>query len=116
MARNYNGKKYDLACLVDPVTQEKQWISPSNLIIYIGTVITDEKGNKKVGSALPKELGVFLSEKDNEIDQLRKEVGEFKSTYRKNTKYLLNIIEILIGQTEVNGLTLSEIKDNLEGK
>ena len=48
MAKNYNGKKYDIPYLVDPVTQEKNWISPSNLVIYVGTVITDEKGNKKV--------------------------------------------------------------------
>jgi len=116
MARNTNGKKFDIPYLIDPVTQTKGWMSPSNLMIFIGTVITDDKGNKKVGSATGKELGVFLSEKDDEIDKLRKEISEFKTTYRKNTKYLLSIIEILIGQTELNGLNLSEIKDNLEGK
>lgn len=112
----FNGNKYDLRYLNDPITQETRWISPSDLMIFIGTVVTDKDGNKKVGSAVGKKLGVFLSEKDNEIDSLRKEITEFKTTYRKNTKYLLSIIEILIGQTELNGLNLSEIKDNLEGK
>lgn len=115
MARIGNGKKYDLQCLIDPATQQKGWISPSDLIIFVGTVITDDKGNKKVGSAIGKNLGVFLSEKDNEIDSLRKEINELKTTYRKNMKELSKIIEILIGQTELNGLNLSELKDNLEG-
>ncbi len=115
MARSTNGKKFDIPYLIDPVTQSKGWIAPSNLVVFIGTVIKDEKGNKKVGSATGKELGVFLSEKDNEIDSLRKELSELKTSYRKNMKYLLNIIEILIGQTELNGLNLSELKDNLEG-
>ena len=115
MART-NGKKFDIPYLIDPITQQRGWIAPSDLMIFIGTVITDEKGNKKVGSAVGKQLGVFLSEKENEIDSLRKELGEFKATTRKNTRYLLKIIEILIGQTELNGLNLQEIKDNLEDK
>lgn len=114
MARN-NGKKFDIPFLLDPVTQSKGWIAPSDLIIFVGTVVTDDKGNKKVGSAVGKNLGVFLSEKENEIDTLRKEISELKTTYRKNMKELKKIIEILIGQTELNGLNLSEIKDNLEG-
>lgn len=110
-----NGKKYDLVYLLDTTTQAKGYISPSDLIIFVGTVIKDDKGNKKVGTATPQTLGVFLSEKEKEIDSLRKEVSELKTTYRKNMKELSKIIKILIGQTELNGLNLSELKDNLEG-
>ena len=111
MARNYNGKKYDIPMLIDPISQQQSWISPSNLVIFVGTVITDEKGNKKVGSAVPKELGVFLSEKDNEILKLNKEISDLKINYRKNMKKLVDVLNILVGQTELNALDLNEILD-----
>lgn len=110
------GKKYDLVFLTDPITQTKGYISPSDLVVYVGTVITDEKGNKKVGTATPKTLGVFLSEKDAEIDKLRKEVSELRINNKNNIKKILTILEVLVGQTELNSLDLNEILDNLEDK
>ena len=111
MAIRNNGKKYDIPSLIDPVTKATCWISPTNMVIYVGTVVTDEKGNKKVGSAVPKELGVFLSEKDDEISKLKKEISDLKINYRKNMKKLVKVLNILVGQTEVNALDLNEILD-----
>lgn len=114
MAKNSNGNKYDIPYLVDPVTQAKNWISPSDLIIYVGTVVTDEKGNKKVGVATGKKLGVFLSEKDNEIDSLRKEITALSTSYRKNMKGLLTIIEMLIAQMSINNAELTDLVTKME--
>ncbi|MCR5112722.1 MAG: hypothetical protein K6A63_02165 [Acholeplasmatales bacterium] len=116
MSNVNNGKKGDIVMLIDPITQKKQYISPSNVIIYTGTVVTDEKGNKSVGTATPKQLGVFLSEKDAEIASLTKELSQFKTSTRKSFKKLVSVLEILVGQTEVNNLDINEIIDSMEDK
>lgn len=106
-----NGKKGNIAILIDPVSQKQKWVSPNDLNIYIGTVKTDEKGIKTVGVGTLTTLGVFLSEKDDEIRQTKKELSDLKSNYRKNLKKLVDILNILVGQTEVNALDLNELLD-----
>lgn len=106
-----SGKKGNIAVLIDPVTQKTQWVSPNDLIVYTGLVKTDEKGNKSVGAGTPKKLGVFLSEKDDEISRLNKELSSLKLNYKKNMKKILDILHILVGQTELNSLDLNELLD-----
>ncbi len=108
------GKKGDIAVLIDPVSQSKVYISPSNLIIYTGTVVTDKNGNKSVNMGTPKQLGVFLSEKDAEIASLQKEFNQFKATTRKGLKQILQVLEILVGTTELNNLNINELMNSME--
>ena len=106
-----NGKKGNIAILIDPLAQKQKWVSPNDLNVYIGTVKTDEKGNKTVSAGTLTTLGVFLSEKDDEITELKKEVNDLKVNYRKNIKKLVDVLNILVGQTELNALDLNELLD-----
>ena len=90
-------------------------IKPNKLIIYVGTVVEDSNtGLKKVGSGLPKELGVVISELVNETDSLRKELSELKYSYRKNMKLLVEIIDVLTSQTQLNNMNINDLKQNME--
>lgn len=104
------GTKGDLVMLVDPITKATSYISPSNVIVYVGTV-KEENGIKKVELGTPKQLGVFLSEKDKEIRDTRLELDQLKINYRKNMKKVIDVLHILVGQTELNSLDLNELLD-----
>lgn len=110
------GNKGDIEILVDSISQTKQYMSPSNLIVYVGTIKEDDKGNKSVILGAPNKLGVFLSSQKAEHEALRKEFDAYKATTRKTIKTLVNIVEILVGQTEANNLNLNEVLDSLEDK
>ena len=111
------GTKGDLVMLVDPITKATSYISPSNVIVYVGTV-KEENGIKKVELGTPILLGVFLSEKENEIRETKKELRETKKelsdlkiNYKKNMKILIGVINVLVAQTEINSLDLNELLD-----
>ena len=90
-------------------------IKPSELIIYVGTVVEDVNTKQlKVGSGIPKKLGVIISQQQNRIDTLEKEVSELKYSYRKNMKMLVDIIGVLTSQTQLNNMNINDIKQNLE--
>lgn len=111
MANKTNGNKGDIQILVEPISKACKWIKPDKLKIFIGNVITDANGNKSVGLATPKELGVFLSEKDAEILQLQKELNEEKIKNRKVQKKMVDILKVLIGQMQLNSLEINELLD-----
>ena len=100
--------KGDILIYVDSSTQKA--INPNDLLIYIGTIITDKNGNKKIGTATPKKLGVVLSDLTNELDSTKKELNELKISYRKNIKTLVSIVEILANQTALNNMNINDLK------
>ena len=86
-------------------------ISPDELLVITGTVITNElTKEKKVGIGTPKKLGVLLSEQQNDIDNLNKEVNEMRIQNRKHIKTIVSMLEILINQAELQNLDINEIK------
>jgi len=86
-------------------------ISPDELLVITGTVITNElTKEKKVGTGTPKKLGVLLSEQQNEIDNLNKEMNELRTNNRKHIKTIVSMLEILINQAELQNLDINEIK------
>lgn len=104
-----NAKKGDILVCVDSLNQK--YVSVSDLIVYVGTIVVDaDTKEKKIGSGTPKKLGVLLTEQQNAIDSLQKEVNTLTRTYRQNTKKLLNIIEILVNQTELNNMNINDLK------
>ena len=100
--------KGDMLIYVDSNTQKA--INPNDLLIYVGTIILDDKGNKKLGTAVPKKLGVVLSDLTNDLDKTQKELNELKISYRKNIKTLVSIIEILANQTALNNMNINDLK------
>ena len=108
-----NPEKGDILIYTDYDKQKP--IKPNKMIIYVGTVVEDSNtGQKKVGSGVPKELGVVVSELVNEVDTLNKELSELKLSYRKNMKLLVDIIDVLTSQTQLNNMNINDIKQNLE--
>lgn len=109
--------KGDMLIYVDSTTQKA--ISPNDLLIYVGTVITDEKGNKKVGTATPKTLGVVLSDLTNDLDKAKKELNELTISYRKTIKNLASVVEIQTNKLALQEMELNDLKTkikNLEEK
>ena len=104
-----NPKKGDVLVFTDSFNQKP--VQVNDLIVYVGTIVVDpDTKEKKVGSGTPKKLGVLLTEQQDAIDSLQKEVNSLTRTYRQNTKKLLNIIEILVNQTELNNMNINDLK------
>lgn len=76
---NIKCKKGDIQVLINPITKQTEWQNPSNIYIYIGKVDCNENGQKRVFSGTPMQLGVFLSEKDEEIKHFK----EIEADYLK---------------------------------
>jgi hypothetical protein len=107
-------KKGNIEVYADEYNNTKA-ISPDELIIYVGTVVEDVNTKQlKVGSGIPKKLGVIISQQQNRIDTLEKELSELKYSYRKNMKMLVDIIGVLTSQTQLNNMNINDIKQNLE--
>ena len=118
---NLKGKKGDLQVLVNPLTKQSEWCSPSDLAILVGKVDYTSGGQKKVTSAAPKTLGVLLSEQQAQVKELQKENAElrnelakFKSSYKSTMKNVTKLLEILVPQMELNSLELNDILTNME--
>lgn len=104
-----NPKKGDILVYTDSMNQK--YVQVNDLIVYVGTIVVDaDTKEKKVGSGTPKKLGVLLTEQQDAIDNLQKEVNNLTRIYRQNTKKLLNIIEILVNQTELNNMNINDLK------
>ena len=104
-----NPKKGDVLVFTDSFNQKP--VQVNDLIVYVGTIVTDaDTGEKKVGSGTPKKLGVLLTEQQNAIESLEKDLFSPQKTYRRNTKKLLDIIEILVNQTELNNMNINDLK------
>ena len=107
-------KKGNIEVYIDEYGSTKA-ISPDELLIFIGTVVENSQTHeKKVGTGNLKKLGVVISEQQNEIDTLQKELNELKISYRKNMKTLVDIISVLTSQTELNNMNINNIKDDLK--
>lgn len=110
-------KKGDIEVFVDDFSNTKG-IQPDELLVYVGTVIKNEFTNeKKVGTGVPKKLGVILSELIDNQERLEKQFDELKADYKKNTKILVDVLSVLTSQTELNNMTineLNELKNNKE--
>lgn len=104
--------KGDMLIYVDSTTQKA--ISPNDLLIYVGTVITDDKGNKKVGTATPKTLGVVLSDLTNDLDKAKKELNELTISYRKTIKNLASVVEIQTNKLVLQEMELNDLKTKLK--
>lgn len=111
----------DIQVLVNPITNQMEWISPSNLSIFVGKVDYDENGKKKVVSGALKKLGVFLSEKDEEIKELKEQLKEqkeqalaFKKQYKQTIKGIIKVLEIVVPQMELNSQEMNDLLFNLE--
>ena len=104
-----NPKKGDILVYTDSMNQKP--VQVNDLIVYVGTIVVDaDTKEKKIGSGTPKKLGVLLTEQQDAIDSLQKEVNNLTRTYRQNTKKLVNIIEILVNQTELNNMNINDLK------
>ena len=104
-----NPKKGDILVYIDSMNQKP--VQVNDLIVYVGTIVTDlDTKEKKVVTGTPKKLGVLLTEQENRIDSLEKDLFKQQATYRKNTKKLLSIIEILVNQTELNNMNINDLK------
>ena len=103
--------KGDMLIYVDSTTQKA--ISPNDLLIYVGTVITDDKGNKKVGTATPKTLGVVLSDLTNDLDKAKKELNELTISYRKTIKNLASVVEIQTNKLALQEMEVNDLKRQL---
>lgn len=107
-------KKGNIEVYADEYNNTKA-ISPDELLIFVGTVVKNElTGDKKVGTGTLKKLGVILSEQQDTIESLQKELNELKISYRKNMKTLVDIISVLTSQTELNNMNINNIKDDLK--
>lgn len=120
---NLKTKKGDIQILVNPLTKQFEFISPSNLEILVGTVVLNDTGKKKVVSAAPKQLGVVISELTAENKELKEknkelknELSSFKASYKKTMKGVVKLLEILVPQMELNSLELNDLLDNVEEK
>lgn len=114
---NLKCKKGDIQVLVNPATKQTEWQNPSNIYIYIGKVDYNENGQKRVFSGTPKQLGVFLSEKEDEIQKLKEEVKalkEFKVSYKKTMKQVVAFLEIVVPQLELNSIEINDILSSME--
>ena len=114
---NIKCKKGDIQVLVNPVTKQTEWQNPSNIYIYIGKVDYNENGQKRVFSGTPKQLGVFFSEKVDEIQKLKEEVKalkEFKASYKKTMKQVVALLEIVVPQLELNSIEINDILSSME--
>ena len=104
-----NPKKGDILVYTDSMNQK--YVQVNDLIVYIGTIVVDvDTKEKKVVTGTPKKLGVLLTEQENRIDSVEKELNNLTRTYRRNTKKLLSIIEILVNQTELNNMNINDLK------
>ena len=102
-------RKGDILIYVDGFNQYP--ISINDLEIEVGQVAVSElTKEKKVIAGINKKLGVVLSQVVNELDDTKKELNELKTSYRKNMKTLVNIIEILTNQTELNNMNINDLK------
>lgn len=93
-------------------------VNPSDLLVYVGTVIEQEdeatgKKFKKVGTGTPKKLGVMLSELIDDNEKLNKELNELKITNRKTTNLLIDICDILVNNSVINNLDIKSIKNSI---
>ena len=115
---NIKIKKGDIQVLLNPLTKQCVWISPSNLEVYVGNVVLNEDCKKKVVSATPKQLGVVISELTTENKELKEqnkelknELSKFKASYKKTMKGVVKLLEILVPQMELNSLELNDLLD-----
>ena len=108
------GNKGDIPVLVNPLTKEQKFVSPTELLIYVGTVLQDENGKKKVGTGTLKPLGVVASENTNDIESLQKELNELKISYRKVVSCLITICDVLVNTAVINNLDIQEIKNTIK--
>ena len=89
-----------MCVLVDQATQKRTWIPLENVIIR------NEKG-------VEHKLGDVLQElEDNKLAKV--DFDTYKIETKKQLKKMLNILNVLVGQTELNGLDINEILDNME--
>jgi len=93
-------------------------VNPSDLLVYVGTVIEQEdettgKKFKKVGTGTPKKLGVMLSDLIDDNEKLNKELNELKITNRKTTNLLIDICDILVNNSVINNLDIKSIKNSI---
>lgn len=107
-----NPKTGDILIYVDSINQKA--INPSDLSIIVGRVVTceseDGKTYKKVGTGTFKKLGVVVSEHDDEIARLNKELNFEKTKNRKIMTKLTSMVEILINQAVLSDIQINELK------
>lgn len=114
-------KKGDIQQLVNPLTKQTEWVNPSNIYIFIGKVDLNEVGQKRVFNGTPKQLGVFLSEKETEIQTLKEQLKEtkdalatFKAQYKKTMRDVVTLLELVVPQMELNQIDLNNILESME--
>lgn len=95
MAKNYNGNKYDVQILIDPVTQAKSWIPLSNIKV-------------SYGDGQFKELSSVLTEHEEKTKRIIElEANQLKlKTSLKNT---LKIVEVLASQLSINNTEVLDL-------
>ena len=118
---NIKAKKGDIPQLVNPITNQQEWVNPSNIYVLIGKVDYNEAGQKRVFNGQPKQLGVFLSEKDEEIKNLKDQLKDaketlttFKAQYKRDMKNVVKLLELVVPQLELNSLELNNILSSME--
>jgi len=104
--------KGDMLIYVDSNTQKA--INPNDLLIYVGTIILDDKGNKKLGTAVPKKLGVVLSDLTNDLDSTKKELNELKISYRKTINDLASINQVLTDNIALQNMEINDLKQQVK--
>ena len=79
-------------------------ISPDELLVITGTVITNElTKEKKVGTGTPKKLGVLLSELTDKIESLENELTKAKEEfYNFKSKQIQNTNDLIENQSIQN--------------
>lgn len=78
MSNIIKAKKGFIQVLVNPLTKQFELIDPSDLNIIVGRI---ENGKVKSGS--PYSLGLFLSKKDLEIQNLKEDYKKLNEEYLK---------------------------------
>ena len=90
--------KGDLLVYADEYGNQKA-ISPDNILIKVGTVKIDEKGNEYVADTKLVKLGLVLSKYNDLINELNKELVDLKEEYYNfKSKQLRNTDDLLENQ------------------
>ena len=101
---NIKCKKGDIQVLINPITKQTEWQNPSNIFIYIGKVDYNENGQKRVFSGTPMQLGVFLSEKEEEIQHFKEIEADYlklKDDYLKMQSEYLQLFNKMNNNQEI---------------
>ena len=108
--------KGDILIYVDSVKQKA--INPNDLLVVVGRVVTVENKDgttyKKVGVGTPKKLSVVLSEQEDKIDSLSRELNAEKIKNRKILNKLTKTNEVLLNQSVLFDIQINELKTTLK--